>query len=78
MKRFSTDGTMKTPIPNQSMNSSKTSHRFQAALRIGRTSCVSRRVRDTAKSDKGNTLQFEIAPGSRGVTIKEFTFTPAK
>jgi hypothetical protein len=26
----------------------------------------------------GNTLQFEIAPGSRGVTIKEFTLTPAK
>jgi len=26
----------------------------------------------------GNTLQFEITPGSRGVTIKEFTFTPTK
>jgi hypothetical protein len=25
-----------------------------------------------------NTLQFEIAAGSRGVTIKEFTLTPAK
>jgi hypothetical protein len=25
-----------------------------------------------------NTLNFEIAAGSRGVTIKEFTFTPAK
>jgi hypothetical protein len=25
-----------------------------------------------------NTLQFEIAPGSRGVTIKSFTFTPVK
>lgn len=25
-----------------------------------------------------NTLEFEIAPGSRGVTIKSFTFTPVK
>jgi len=25
-----------------------------------------------------NTLQFEITPGSRGVTIKSFTFTPVK
>jgi hypothetical protein len=25
-----------------------------------------------------NTLHFEIAEGSRGVTIKEFTLTPAK
>lgn len=25
-----------------------------------------------------NTLQFEIAPGSRGVTLKSFTFTPVK
>lgn len=25
-----------------------------------------------------NTLQFEIAPGSRGVTIKSFTFTPVR
>jgi hypothetical protein len=26
----------------------------------------------------GNTLRFDIAEGSRGVTIKEFTLTPAK
>ncbi len=34
MKRFSTDSTMKNPTPHQVINSSKTSHRFQAAFTL--------------------------------------------
>lgn len=34
MKRFSTDSIMKIPTPHQVINSSKTSHRFQAAFTL--------------------------------------------
>ena len=41
--------------------------------RIGRTSCVFRRVRDTAKSDKGASVKFWAARKGAGQARKGFS-----
>ena len=46
---------------------------FAFTLRIGRTSCVFRRVRDTAKSDKGASVKFWAARKGAGQARKGFS-----
>ena len=60
-----------TAIPNQ--RAKPVIDIFIGVSRIGRTSCVFRRVRDTAKSDKGASVKFWAARKGAGQARKGFS-----